>query len=305
MSNFIKATEIWIPNENQTALTLHSGLYGENIELELYSKNIVFYYNYGLPGKAWAMGHPIVLTDLEESFFKRTDIVKELGLTSAIAMPIFAGEYLRAVVVFLCGDSEEHAGAIELWRASPDRIKEMELVNGYYGTMEEFAWISKSIKIMKGQGLPGNAWKNSAPLIMKNLGESATFMRAKKAHKEGITTALAIPAWIDESDGYIMTFLSAKGTPIARRFEIWYPDHKDGTLHFQDGYSHGDVNLDELYDGVVIQKEESLLGESWRRGLPLLNKNSQEEHEPKDCDYTLVIPVIQNGFCQALIRFYY
>jgi hypothetical protein len=235
MENFIKATEIWVPNEGKTELTLQSGLYEDKKELEEYSKTISFAYNDGLPGKAWALKQPIVLTNLEESFFQRTELVQSLGLTCAIAMPIFTGEYLKAVVVFLCGDDKEHAGAIEVWRASRDRRKEMELVNGYYGTMEDFAWISKSIKIMKGQGLPGNVWKSKEPIIMKNLGESATFMRAKKAAKEGITTALAIPAWVEEEDGYVMTFLSAKGTPIARRFEIWVPNSETRTLHFKDG----------------------------------------------------------------------
>ena len=50
---------------------------------------------------------------------------------------------------------------------------------------------------MKSQGLPGNVWSSKMPLIMKNLSESATFMRASKAAKEGITTALGIPAWVN------------------------------------------------------------------------------------------------------------
>jgi hypothetical protein len=305
MNNFIKATEIWIPNETQTTLTLQSGLYGENAELEAYSQNLTFAYNDGLPGKAWAKGHPIVLTNLEESFFKRTEIVMSLGLTCAIAMPIFAGEYLRAVVVFLCGDSNEHAGAIEVWRATPDRVKEMELVNGYYGTMEDFAWISKSIKIMKGQGLPGGVWKSGEPVIMQNLGESATFMRAKKALKEGITTALALPAWTDESQGYVMTFLSAKGTPIARRFEIWQPNHETQTLGFRDGYSHGDVDLSALYSDMELAKEDSIMGETWKRGLPILSKNEASEYAPKESEYMLTLPIIQDGLCRAIIAFYY
>ena len=117
--------------------------------------------------------HPIVLNKLDGSFFKRTELANKINITAAIAMPIFAGQYLQSVVVFLCGDNEEQSGAIELWHASPDRLNEMALVEGYYGTMEEFEWISRNIKIMKSQGLPGSVWKTKMPLIMKNLGESA------------------------------------------------------------------------------------------------------------------------------------
>ncbi|MEA2027406.1 MAG: GAF domain-containing protein, partial [Campylobacterota bacterium] len=185
------------------------------------------------------------------------------------------------------------------------RVKEMELVNGYYGTMEDFAWISKSIKIMKGQGLPGKVWKSTEPTIMQDLAESATFMRAKKALKEGITTALALPAWSDETQGYVMTFLSAKGTPIARRFEIWQLNHEEENLSFKEGYSHGEVDLDELYSDITFDKNDSLVGECWRQGLPRLVKNSDNDYAPKDCESILTIPIIQNGFCQSVVSFYY
>lgn len=305
MNNFIKATEIWIPDAGFTKLSLKNGEYGENEELESVSQEMTFAYDEGLPGKAWAQRHPIILTDLEGSYFKRTELVMSLGLTSAIAMPIFTGEYLRAVVVFFCGSSEAHAGAIEVWRATPDRVHEMELVNGYYGTMKDFEWISKRIKIMKGQGLPGKVWKSEAPVMMGDLRKSATFMRSAKAVKEGITTAFGIPAWIDPSEGYTMTFLSAKGTPIARRFEIWKTDHEDGTVHFVDGYSHGEIDLVSQYEGVTFSKKDSLLGKTWKLGRPLLSKNFETEYAPKDCNYVLTLPIIQYGICESVIAFYY
>jgi hypothetical protein len=305
MNNFIKATEIWIPDPGFTKLSLKNGEYGENEELESVSQGMTFAYDEGLPGKAWAQRHPIILTDLEGSFFKRTELVMSLGLTAAIAMPIFAGEYLRAVVVFFCGSSEAHAGAIEVWRATPDRVHEMELVNGYYGTMADFEWISRRTKIMKGQGLPGSVWKRESPVMMGDLRESATFMRSAKAVKEGITTAFGIPAWIDPSDGYVMTFLSAKGTPIARRFEIWETNHEDETLHFVDGYSHGKIDLVSQYEEVAFAKEDSLLGKTWTLGRPLLSENFETVYAPKDCNYVLTLPIIQYGICKTVIAFYY
>lgn len=305
MINFIKATEIWVPNKEKTELLFQSGIYGKNRELEAYSKAFVFKYDEGLPGKAWALKKPIILTSLEESYFKRTEIVTAVGLTCAIAMPIFSGEYLHAVVVFLCGDSQEHAGAIEVWKATEDRVNEMSLEEGYYGTMKDFAWISKNIKIMKGQGLPGVVWKNKMPLILKNLADSATFMRSKKATKEGISTALAIPTWLQEEDGYVMTFLSAKGTPIAKRFEMWVFDEPREHLVYSDGYSNGDVDLDTLYKDVLISKDDPVIGKTWRNGMPVLTEHYLPEYTPENYDAILTIPVILGGFCQSVIVFYY
>ena len=119
MKTFIKVTEIWIPDKERTQLEFGSGLYGGLIDFKAASEQQHFAYNEGLPGKAWAAGHPIVLTKFEHSYFKRTAAAKQAGLTCGIAIPVFSGDFLLAVVVLLCGDDEDHAGAIEVWCNSP------------------------------------------------------------------------------------------------------------------------------------------------------------------------------------------
>ncbi|XOB62574.1 GAF domain-containing protein [Campylobacterota bacterium DY0563] len=303
MKHFIKATEIWELNSNKTELVLSKGIYENFKEFEEESNNLTFKYNEGLPGRAWAQKHPIVLTKFEGSYFKRAKLANKINITAAIAMPIFAGEYLHSVVVFLCGDNEEHSGAIELWQANKDRVKEMELVDGYYGTMEDFEWISRNIKIMKSQGLPGTVWETSMPLMMKNLGESATFMRASKATKAGITTALALPSWIEKEDGYVITFLSGKNTPIARRFEIWLPFNDE--LVFSDGYSIGDIDLFEVQKDVKYKKNDSSLGRVWSSGYPILCEKSDMQNAPGEYDAVLVLPLLEKGFFKGAVVFYY
>jgi len=304
MKNFIKATEIWEPNYDKTELSLVSGLYGSKRKFQDYSEKIVFKYNEGLPGKAWAKQHPIVLSSLKDSYFKRTDEALKIDITAAIAMPVFSGEYLTAVVVFLCSDINDNHGAIELWGKNPERSFEMALIDGYYGKMESFAWISKSIKIMKGQGLPGNVWSTSMPFIIKDLGESATFLRASKAKKEGLSTAIAIPSWINEEDGYVMTFLSAKDTPIANRFEVWIPDETAEALVFRDGISSDGIDLKEHYKLTRLDKQNSIAGKAWKTGRPVLGDKFHGEKELM-ADAFLALPIIQNGFCASVVMFYF
>lgn len=305
MKTFIKAVEIWEPDHTMTTLSLAGGLYGRFKEFEDASRAMTFAYDDGLPGKAWAQGHPIVLTKLQGSIFLRTEMARKIGLTAAIAMPIFTGEYLRAVVLFMCGDNEKHAGAIELWRAVPDRLYEMGLVDGYYGTMDDFAWISRSIKIMKGRGLPGGAWKTQMPLIMKDLGTSSSFLRAKKAAQAGITTALAIPAWMYEEQGQVMTFLSAKGTPIARRFEVWVPDETRTHLVFEDGHCDMGTDLGARYNDFTLDRETSLSGTVWRTGMPVLTETYDAGEGDVVFDGLMVLPILQNGFFKAVVKFYF
>lgn len=115
MKTFIKVTEIWIPDKERIRLESSSGLYGPFTDFKAASEYEYLAYNEGLPDKAWAAGHPIVMTRLKPSYFKRTATAKKAGLTCGIALPIFSGDFLLAVIVFFCGDDEDHAGAIEVW----------------------------------------------------------------------------------------------------------------------------------------------------------------------------------------------
>lgn len=302
--SFIKATEIWEPNREKIQLILMNGHYGPHKEFQQYSKAFSFEYNEGLPGKAWAQKKPIILKSFDGSYFKRTDMAQKIGLTAAIAMPIFAGEFLHSVVVFLCGEDSGQAGAVELWGKDHDRLNEMKLLDGYYGSMKDFEWISKSIKIMRGHGLPGNVWKEGMPYIMKNFQDSSTFLRARNAAKEGITAGLGLPAWLIEDDGYVITFLSAKKTPIARRFEIWIPDDTGEALIYRDGHCEEGTDLSTEYAMIRLEKYSTILGNVWRTGYPILTEKFGTVESKTNFSSLLAFPIIQNGFCKAVVAFY-
>ena len=54
------------------------------------------------------------------------------GLTCGIALPIFAGDFLTAVLVIFCGDDQAHAGAIELWANDPALTRDLTLAAREY-----------------------------------------------------------------------------------------------------------------------------------------------------------------------------
>ncbi|HEY5139306.1 MAG TPA: GAF domain-containing protein, partial [Methylococcales bacterium] len=270
MKTFIKVTEIWIPGKDRTQLELASGTYGGLEDFKIASEQTRFNYYEGVPGTAWAMGHPVVVKEFTHSYFKRTDAAKKAGLTCAIGIPVFSGEFLMAVVVFLCGDDEDHAGAIEVWSNDPDVDDGLGVIDGYYGTLDYFEFISRKTRIMKGFGLLGRVWEKGLPLLMTNLGQSESFIRGRDAKNAGMTTALGIP--LPDNDGlvYLMTFLSAKATPIARQLEIWMPDQKRERLIFNDGFSAKKINLAELYSGKAFARGESGIGHVWLTGMPAI-----------------------------------
>ena len=216
VKTFVQASEVWVPEGDR--LVFSTGHYGDLADFAAVSGKESFGHGEGLPGKAWAEGRPVVLKGFEGSYFKRTEAAKAAGLTSAVAVPVFDGATLKAVLVVLCGDDENRTGAIEVWRQADEILK---LDDGYYGAAKHFEWVSKHTQFPRGQGLPGGVWAASTPLLLRDLGTGYRFIRAEAAGKAGLTTGLGLPVPVPGDTAYVLTLLSARGTPLARRFEIW------------------------------------------------------------------------------------
>ncbi len=300
MKTFIKVTEIWLPDRERTQLEFGSGLYGALDDFKAASEQQHFAYNEGLPGKAWAAGHPVVLTKFEHSYFKRTAAAKKAGLTCGIAMPIFSGEFLLAVVVFLCGDDEEHAGAIEVWQ--PQAGENLNVMAGYYGTLQHFEALSRQTSMAKGQGLAGLAWAKGMPIVIDDISEADTFIRASDAKQAGITMGIGIPV---SDNTYIMTFLSAKATPLAKRIQLWIPDAEGKQLVCQQGYSKNNNDLAAIFETLTVNKGEGALGRVWLTGLPVITGNPDTDYQPEldNLSRMLAIPVIEQGRLKAIVSF--
>ncbi|SFA71530.1 GAF domain-containing protein [Poseidonocella pacifica] len=216
VKTFVEVTEVWVPKGD--TLVLAEGYYGTLTAFEEASRQTAFAKGEGLPGKAWAEARPVVLKGFDGSYFKRIEAAREAGLTSAVAIPVFAGKELKAVLVVLCGDDENRTGAIEVW-AEKDGV--LMLDDGYYGAAKHFEWVSQHTQFPRGQGLPGGVWSAETPILMRDLGSGYRFVRAESAGKAGLTTGLGLPVPVPGGKSFVLTLLSALGTPIARRFEIW------------------------------------------------------------------------------------
>lgn len=306
MKTFIKVTEIWIPDRERTRLEFSAGLYGDLADFKAASEQQQFAYNEGLPGKAWAAGHPIVLSKFEHSYFKRTAAAKKAGLTCGIAIPVFSGDFLMAVVVFLCGDDEEHAGAIEVWRNNPESADTLSVMDGYYGTLQHFEALSRQTSMSKGQGLAGLAWASGMPVLVDDIGKAATFIRAADAQQAGISMGIGIPVSGNPGHSYIMTFLSAKATPIAKRIQLWIPDQEGEKLICQQGYSKNSNDLAKIFETVSVGKGEGAIGRVWLTGIPVITGDHDAfDYNPEldSLSSMLALPVIESGRLKAIVSF--
>ncbi len=273
---FVRVTELWVPNADGQKLKLARGQYGELSDFETVSQDLEFAFGEGLPGKAWKDGHPIVMHDLSKPLFLREDAARKVGLTCGVAVPIIKGEETKAVLVLLCGDSEEHLGAIEVWNAPPGE-PDMGLSDGYFGTASKFEFQSKHMKFRKGFGLPGLAWESGTPIVMGDLGRTKKFIRRQSAETSGITRGLGIPLG-DRDDGtWVLTILSALSTPIAGRFEVWLPSDDGNGLVFNTGICESGADLGGAYEGLSVSKVDSALGRALHDGIPWISTSIEDE----------------------------
>lgn len=305
MKTFIKVIEIWIPDKERTQLEFGSGLYGGLIEFKNASERQHFAYDEGLPGKAWAAGHPIVLSRFEHSYFKRIAEAKKAGLTCGIAIPIFSGDFLLAVVVFLCGDDREQAGAIEVWRSEGAAENTLQVLDGYYGSLAHFEKMSRQLIIPKGHGIPGVAWDAGMPVLVEDIGKVVGSVRSTDAQKAEIGTGLGIPFIHGDEPVYVITFLSAKATPIAKRIQIWTPDPERGQLVCRQSYSKNSNNLAEIFETLTVNKGVGALGRVWLTGMPSISGSQEAAYnvELDDLSSMLAIPVIEQGRLKAIVTF--
>jgi hypothetical protein len=312
MKTFIQVTEIWTPAKDRGVLEFHAGLYGAHKAFRALSERMCFGYDEGLPGKAWAARHPIILKDLEHSYFRRGEAAHQAGLTCGVAIPIFAGDYLTAVLVFFCGDDQDHIGAIELWHNDPAKETDMGLADGYFGHAESFAWISQRTRFQPGFGLPGSVWQSGMPEIWTDLGLAHRFVRRDDARRVGINKGVALPSSYEAGQNYVMTFLSALGTPIARRFEIWAPTPARDTLVFQGGDCDRQPDFATAHGATRIPIGAGPVGRAWLTALPVVTPSLADDTSPigapaRDAglDALVAIPVLQDGWLKAVVCMYF
>jgi hypothetical protein len=313
MKSFIRAVELWVPDETRSSLEYGGGQYAEGLdEFREISELAVFPYDEGLPGKAWAAQHPIIVSRLSDSNFRRADEARLFGLTCGVALPVLAGDDVKAVLGLLCGsDAEENVGAIELWHNNSELSHEMALVDGYYGTAAMFEFNSRHTTFPRGYGLPGKAWKADGPVIIKNLGRAQQFLRAADAALSGIDFGLAVPYRTSPSETWVVSFLSAPGTPIARRFEIWKADLEQDALVFDCGHCIGGTNLDVAFADGVISRNEGAIGQAWASGLPVLCSDLKSDPsiaaqaaKKAGLNQAVVLPTFNGDQLRSMIAWY-
>lgn len=312
MSTFIKVTEVWVPDQSRDHLVLSEGFYGANQSFEARSRRMLFGPDEGLPGRAWATGRPVILKDLFHPLFRRSVIAQAAGLTCGVALPIMAGEYLLAVLVIFCGEADHQIGAIEVWGDDPRDADRLRLVDGFYGSAASFEAHSRRSQFARGEGLPGRARASGMPIVLQDVEDVTRFSRAGAAAAVGIIRGLAIPYSAGPDHSYVLTLLSSRETPIARRFEVWVPDESRTRLHFDSGHCESNPEFAADYASAGISKVGSAIGRVWVTGIPSVRDDIGSDPSiigqsarSAGLTHCVAVPVMHAGMLSAVAAWYF
>ena len=249
----------------------------------------------------------------EGSYFRRTAAAHAEGITCGIAVPIFAGDFLNAVLVIFCGDDESHAGAIELWGNVPGESADMALVDGYYGTTADtFEFMSRRTTFRRGTGLPGIAWESGLPVVHRGSRQVGA-LPARRQRRQGRhqpRLRRAVPG--ARRATYVLAFLSALGTPIARRFEVWKPDAKREHLHLEGGFCEQGGRIVPAPRHLALGRGQGTIGQVLVTGVPGLSDAAGAEPNGWGAAAAelglaslLVMPIVERGRLVAAAAWYF
>jgi hypothetical protein len=308
VSTFVRATEVWVPTADGSSIDLIAGLYAEELRhFEAISRGLRRAYGEGLAGKAWERGQPIILKNLENSFFNRYDAAHRHELACVVALPIFAGPVLKSMLVFLCNDDLQREGAIELWCA-PEGEAEITLVDGYFGTASGFETITREAAFGRGTGLPGGVWETGLPLLIPELARSAQFARKAAAEDVGFRRAVGWPCAVRGGGAWVMAFLSSRKSPIAGRFENWLPTGADGQFSFQGGFCESGADLAAQWSAPLAVDAFAEVGETF---VPIVTDDpaarlGEPGRSARDAGLTraIVLPILSGSRLKAILTVY-
>jgi hypothetical protein len=214
--SLVRAVEVWEPRGE--VLAPSSGVYGD-VDFGRVSVRSTFRRGEGLPGAVWSTERALVWRDLGVHFV-RAEAARAAGIDTALAIPVFGGSSLTAVIVFLMSKTCKSSGCVELWGVNAD-LRVLEHGGGHYCGCPEFETFSPLIQFPVGTGLPGGTLAAGKPLVMGDVRRANTFIRAGLAARNGLKFGVGLPVRRRGSVTHVVTLIAAEDSPFLQAFELW------------------------------------------------------------------------------------
>jgi hypothetical protein len=162
---------------------------------------------------------------------------------------------------------------VEVWVPDADGAL-LEFGGGLYGNAKTLGTISRSMCFGRGEGLPGRAWDEGRPIVLKQL-DPSVFRRSEQARADGITCGIALPVFQQDALKAVMVLFCGDDEAHAGAIELWHndPEAESGSsreMTLDDGYYGGTAEAFEFISRrTSFHKGMGLPGIAWQSGAPV------------------------------------
>lgn len=155
--------------------------------------------------------------------------------------------------------------AAEIWLPAQDHTL-LEFGAGLFGDALSFGALSRSMCFGRAEGLPGEAWEQGHPVLLKQFDES-NFRRAGAAHMAGLTCAVALPFFRAGELSAVVTLFGGDDQASRGAIELWRNDPRiSSDITLMDGYYGGlPPEFEQLSRDAYLPRGMGLPGMAWQR----------------------------------------
>ena len=167
----------------------------------------------------------------------------------------------------------------EVWVPSADG-RQLELSAGLFDGAPAFGEISRAMRFARGEGLPGRAWDEGRPLLLRRL-EGSYFRRAAAAQAAGLCCAVALPIFVDDKLTCVVLMLCGDAQAAVGAVELWHNDPRITVdLKLADGYfSATDPELEALTRDGSLSRGSGAPGMAWQRESAVFIDSVGDSHK--------------------------
>lgn len=197
-----------------------SGVYVPRNSSERTQSHRRFRFGEGLPGAAWATRRALLWKDLgAQSTHAR---LAPSNIDAALALPLFRGDNLVAVVTLLFTSHVNKPCCVEVWEVN-DTLDVLTHESGLYCRATEFERLSRLLQFPRGTGLPGTVWASGDCETLDDVALSSAFVRSDLAERSGLRFGVGLPLKYNRHVTQVLTLLCSRSNPFVAACEVFKP----------------------------------------------------------------------------------
>lgn len=167
---------------------------------------------------------------------------------------------------------------VEVWLPSEDGSL-LELAGGLFDQAPAYGAISRDLCFGRAEGLPGQAWDEGRPVLLRQLGGSI-FRRTLAAQAAGLVCAVALPIFVGETLTSVVVLLCGAPEAHVGAVELWRNDPRiSPDLVLAEGYFGSTVpEVEELTRDGSLARGAGAPGLAWQREAAVFIDNLADSH---------------------------